>query len=254
MSPSTESRENRELASEIKFLVSRPVAEEVRAWARARLQPDPNARNGADLYEITSLYLDTDQFDVFHRRGSYGRSKYRVRRYNGAQMTFLERKLKTRGLVSKRRSLVPVTDLERLNLARPDPTWTGAWYHERLLLRRLRPICQISYDRMARVGLGPTGLIRLTVDENLRAWPLGSLLFAESDPALAMLSDQAIIELKYREPLPPLFKELVEQFALKAQPLSKYRLAVRSLGFVPNEPEPPANPETPPAPAVCLSC
>jgi hypothetical protein len=37
---------------------------------------------------------------VFHRRGSFGRSKYRIRRYGEAQVGFLERKLKTRGLLT----------------------------------------------------------------------------------------------------------------------------------------------------------
>ncbi|HYE31084.1 MAG TPA: polyphosphate polymerase domain-containing protein [Methylomirabilota bacterium] len=233
MSPSTESRENRDLATEIKFLVPKPLAEQIRVWARQRLEPDPNGKDGRDLYEITSLYMDTADFDVFHRRGSYGRSKFRVRRYNSGPVAFLERKLKTRGLVSKRRSLVTLEELARLSAPQPDRSWLGAWYHERLLLRKLQPICQISYHRMARVGICPTGLIRLTVDENLRAWPLASLQFREDDQAFGLLTDQAIIELKYREPLPALFKELAETFSIKPQALSKYRLAARSLGLAP---------------------
>jgi hypothetical protein len=43
MSPSIDVRENREFASEIKFLVSPALAEQIRDWARARLAPDPNA-------------------------------------------------------------------------------------------------------------------------------------------------------------------------------------------------------------------
>ncbi|MFO1515199.1 MAG: hypothetical protein U1F83_20255, partial [Verrucomicrobiota bacterium] len=70
MSPSTDSRENREFASEVKFLISLPLAEQIRDWARARLLPDPYAGGEAgDGYQITSLYFDTAQFDVFHRRG-----------------------------------------------------------------------------------------------------------------------------------------------------------------------------------------
>jgi len=80
MSPSTDLRENREFASEIKFLVSPALADQIRDWARGRLAPDPNAAGeSGDAYPVRSLYLDTERFDVFHRKGSFGRSKYRVR-------------------------------------------------------------------------------------------------------------------------------------------------------------------------------
>src|SRR5436190_16885391 len=98
MSPSLDLRENREFASEIKFQVPQNVAETIVEWARGRLSPDPNATEGlSDSYQITSLYFDTDQFDVFARNGSFGRTKYRIRRYGPSETVFLERKLKTRG-------------------------------------------------------------------------------------------------------------------------------------------------------------
>ena len=50
-----QSRENRALAYEIKALIPVEQAREVRAWARARMQPDPNAESGAgDIYRITA--------------------------------------------------------------------------------------------------------------------------------------------------------------------------------------------------------
>src|SRR5213083_985669 len=113
LSSSTELRENREFASEIKFLVGPVLADQIRHWARARLAPDPNAEEEAlGAYQITSLYFDTEQSDVFHRRGSFGRSKYRIRRYGQSEVAFLERKLKTRGFLTKRRSIVKLDELE----------------------------------------------------------------------------------------------------------------------------------------------
>ena len=115
MSPSTDVPENCEFASELKFVAGPAKAEQIRNWASTRLLPDPNASDGAiDTYQITSLYFDTKHFDAFHRRGSFGRSKYRIRRYGANQDAFLERKLKTRGLLSKRRSLVKLDELKRL--------------------------------------------------------------------------------------------------------------------------------------------
>ena len=116
LSPSLNVRENRALASEIKFVVTAEQAEGIAGWARTRLGADPNAGGENDVYRITSLYFDTDGFDVFHRNGSFGRGKYRVRRYDTSKSAFLERKLKTHNLVCKRRTKVKIR--EHLHLHR----------------------------------------------------------------------------------------------------------------------------------------
>lgn len=232
MSPSTDSRENREFASEIKFLISRARADQIRSWARARLSADPHAGGAAgDGYQITSLYFDTSQFDVFHRRGSFGRSKYRIRRYGDGEIAFLERKLKTRGLLTKRRSIVPLNELEQLAGDEVERDWPGHWFHRRLLARGLNPVCQISYQRTARVAMTQYGPIRLTLDDNLRAVPTTDWHFNEAEGQL-ILKDQVILEMKFRYAMPALFKYLVEEFALTPKPFSKYRLAAARLGLV----------------------
>src|SRR2546427_12188550 len=76
MSPATELRENREFASEIKFLVSPSLADQIRDWARGRLAPDPNAAGEAGhAYPVTDLYFDTGEVCVFHRKGSFARDQ-----------------------------------------------------------------------------------------------------------------------------------------------------------------------------------
>lgn len=229
MSPSIDTRENREFASEIKFLVSPLLARQIRDWARARLAPDPHAGGQAgDGYHITSLYFDTAQFDVFHRRGSFGRSKYRIRRYGQSEIAFLERKLRTRGLLAKRRSIAKLDELERLADASPERNWTGYWFHRRLQARGLETVCQISYDRIARVAMTYYGPIRLTLDNNLRALPVAGLGFSDQEGA-PILENRIILELKFRYEMPVLFKNLAEEFALNSQPFSKYRLAAAAL-------------------------
>lgn len=232
MSPSIDSRENREFASEMKFLVSPALADQIRGWARAQLCPDPYAGGAAgDGYRITSLYFDTERFDVFHRHGSYGRSKLRIRRYGQGEVVFLERKLKTRGLLTKRRSMVKLEELERLAESEVDRDWAGYWFHRRRLARGLNPVCQISYCRTARVAMTTYGPIRLTLDENLRALPAAGMWFSEREAAPVM-DDQVILELKFRYGMPALFKYLVEEFALTPRPFSKYRQAAATLGLV----------------------
>src|SRR5262245_21781384 len=113
MSPSTNTRESREQASEFKFLVEPGLADQIRDWARSQLVSDPHG-NGlcGDSYRITSLYFDTQQWDVFNKNGSYKRSKYRIRKYGNSDVVFLERKLRRRGIISKRRSVVEIDQLE----------------------------------------------------------------------------------------------------------------------------------------------
>src|SRR3954451_22707030 len=129
-----QSRENRLFAYEIKFLIPTEQGYQLRQWARERMRPDPNTASGSgDEYRITSLYFDTQDLDVFHKRGSYGRCKYRARRYDASAMVFLERKLRSDRLVTKRRTLVNLSELERLRQDECDARWSGAWFQRRML-------------------------------------------------------------------------------------------------------------------------
>ncbi len=230
---SEESREHRPFAAEVKFLLAPSEANAIRAWARGKLPPDPHGSGeNADYYRITSLYADTAAQDVFFRRGSFGRSKYRVRRYTDSDMVFLERKLRTKNLLTKRRTLVPIGDLALLESS-PDSwpdDWPGKWFGHRLAARRLAPVCQVAYDRVARLANTPCGFARLTMDENLQAWPTGRRKFQDG-PSQPVLADKVILELKYRVGMPAVFKALVEEFGLRPAPVSKYRLSMAALGL-----------------------
>jgi len=222
--------ERREFASEIKFLIPRDRVDGVIAWAREHLDADPNGTGpDQDTYRITSLYFDTRRFDVFHGRDSFGRSKYRVRRYNGADTVFLERKTKTRNWVSKRRSLVESTTLPRLKAATAARDWPGFWFHRRLLGRQLQPVCQISYVRTARMGMAEGHPVRLTLDRDLHALARTPHSFDGESAGVPLLADAWILELKYRHALPAIFKRLITEFAPVPQRISKYRLAVAAL-------------------------
>ena len=101
----THARETRDGAREVKFLVPAATAARILAWARTRLIADPHAGGPTgDEYHTTTIYLDTDDRAVYQRRGSYGRSKYRIRRYGTAHLAWIERKLRTNTLLSKRRT------------------------------------------------------------------------------------------------------------------------------------------------------
>ncbi len=229
-----ESRENRAFAYEIKYLVPAEQALELREWARSSMRPDPNTASGTgDGYRITSLYYDTEQLDVFHKKGSFGRSKYRVRRYDASHMVFLERKLRSERLVSKRRTLVNLSELERLRQDECDRQWSGAWFQRRMLARGMNPSCQVSYKRTALVSENDAGFVRLTLDDDLRAWKSNGPEFHALAGGRLLMRNHMILEMKFRLAMPAMFKQALEEFRLQAQPISKYRLAVTGLGYAP---------------------
>lgn len=221
--------EVREAANEVKFLVDPGCARRIGEWARIYLGPDPNAPQDSDCYQTTSLYFDTEDLDGLCQRGSYARSKYRVPRYSGAEGVFLERKLKKDGAVRKRRSIVGVDDLNRLACSNAERGWNGYWFHRRLLARQLRPVCQISYRRMARESETSSGPLRLTLDRDLRAHRPDGLRFDNIAKGIALSENQLILELKFRHEMPALFIRFIGEFRLRPEAVSKYRLAAAAL-------------------------
>ena len=221
-------------AFELKFLLTETEARQIEAWARRRLTLDPHgdpALGGA--YHTTSLYCDTPQLDVYHRAPSYKRRKFRVRRYGAAPWTFLERKSKWGDRVAKRR--VAITDEELVHLTRPMSLvdWPGHWFHRSLFMRRLQPACLIAYQRLAYFGSCPESPLRLTLDRRVRGILCADWRVSPFDAGLPLLTEQVILELKFRNALPTPFMELVQQMRLTPDAVSKYRRCRDAWGVPP---------------------
>jgi hypothetical protein len=232
--PVFDRRETRSFAREIKFLLPVETGLQIRDWARTNLEPDPSGVGpSGDQYATTSLYYETPGFDVFHQKESYGRAKYRIRRYGLDDYIFLERKFRTDRLLAKRRTSVPLEGLERLGEPTADPGWAGYWFHRRVLTRGLKPLVQVSYERTARLGSSPLGPIRLTIDTNLRVLPLPDRAFLPGT-GLPLVESKCILELKYVQDLPAIFKQLIEMYAITAGRVSKYRLGLGALDYSPS--------------------
>jgi hypothetical protein len=227
-----DTRETRAAAREIKFVVEERLATPIKDWARRHLQADPHGHGSfGDEYAISTLYFDTSRFDVLRRHESFGRAKYRVRRYGDADAVFFERKLRKPDLLIKRRTRDGIEALGRLTDGVVDPGWAGQWFQRRLVARGLRPVCQISYQRTARVARTAEGPTRLTLDSGIRALAIDAPRF-ESEPGDEVLAGRLVLELKYHARVPALFRRLIEDFALTPQAASKYRLGMGTIGQV----------------------
>ena len=140
-------RETRAHAREIKFVVDAARGPELQAWMRANLAPDEFGSGPEhDQFETSSLYFETGQFDVFHRRGSFGKSKYRVRRYGSSPIMFLERKFRTDRVLIKRRTTAA---LRRLGW-RVITVWECELGHPDKLRSRLTRLLAVSAVRQTR--------------------------------------------------------------------------------------------------------
>jgi hypothetical protein len=145
---------------------------------------------------------------------------------------FLERKFRTDRILIKRRTTAALDDFDRIEGDVADPGWYGYWFHRRLIARTLRPLVQVSYVRTARLGQSPYGKVRMTIDFDLRVLPLPDRAFLPGT-GLPLLEGKNIIEMKYCVVLPAVFRQLIEEFALKSQPVSKYRAGLALLGLSP---------------------
>jgi hypothetical protein len=219
-------------AFELKFLVDRKIAAQIESWARERMMIDPHGhqhRNGA--YTTTTLYCDTAGLDVFLKSPCYRRRKFRLRRYGDCDEAFLERKTKAQQKVRKRRTSIPIAELPFLEGAVSTDDWEGHWFHRRILLKGLAPSCALSYDRIAFGKPAEEGTMRLTLDRHIFSQRTSAWEFPRPGKGLAVLRNQAILELKYQTVLPTLFKELLELFGLQPSAHSKYRSAMQAWGI-----------------------
>lgn len=219
-------------AYEVKFLLSESKAQHVEAWASQHLAYDPHVDPArGNTYHTTSVYLDTAALDIFHGRAPFRRRKFRIRRYGTEPRVYLERKSRTGDRVRKRRTLIGYGELGLLHDPTFNHTWPGCWFHRRLHVRRLRPTCQISYVRAAFMGENSQGPLRLTLDRQVRCAPASA--WSPSDPQgeLPLLTGEVVLELKFRDSLPTLYKRLMHELALIPGVVSKYRLAVQAWGL-----------------------
>jgi hypothetical protein len=222
--------------AEIKFLVDESTGIRIREWARGRLEPDEHGAGPyRDEYRVSTLYLDTAARDVFHRRGSYGRSKYRIRRYGDESRVFLERKLRTSSRLAKRRTDIPLETLGLLPGRDLEDDDSTAWFRRRVSVRQLEPVCRVSYLRTARLANTPDGRVRMTLDYSLTASTADAFAIDGPGPA-PLLTGHMILELKFRGAMPTVFRELADTFALSPGRASKYRTAADVLGVASLEP------------------
>lgn len=229
-------------AFELKFELSHDDVFRMKAWAVRHLRPDPHGADGC--YRVTSVYCDTPEFDVFHRSAGYRAGKLRLRRYGSTSSVFLERKIKKGDQIRKRRVEVAPEELLQLSACVsggiPPAGWPAGWFLEHALKKQVTPTCRVGYRRTAFFGMSGRQSVRLTIDENMigvahRGWEAQPLL-----EGLELLPGRALLELKFQDAMPELFRPLLTELPSRTAGVSKYRRCVRLCGLARDKTSPAA--------------
>lgn len=220
-------------AFELKFELSLEQVFRMKSWAARHLRPDPHGVDGC--YRVTSVYCDTPEFDVFHRSAGYRTGKLRLRRYGSESFVFLERKIKRGDQIRKRRVEVVSEDLQRLAAclggAMSPPSWEAGWFLDHALKKQVAPTCRVGYRRTAYYGMSGRQNVRLTIDENLIGVPARGWEVPALQEGLDLLPGGAMLELKFQDAMPELFRPLLAELPLRTAGVSKYRRCVRLCGL-----------------------
>jgi hypothetical protein len=225
---------NEQRRIELKYPIAPELADQVRAWAREHLDRDPYGSGAhGDSYEVHTVYFDTPNLDLYRRSGAARRTKYRVRRYEDASCLWLESKSKKRSVVRKTRTMVDrqeLMDRVKTEVSSPDCpglAWHGEWFFERTSEIGMRPTANLTYQRFARTATLEGRPLRLTIDRQLRATHVACwepiAMDSTSHPSLVVTE---VLELKFSDFMPHLFKQLLLEFPLAGRGFSKYRTAM----------------------------
>jgi SPX domain protein involved in polyphosphate accumulation len=227
--------------NEIKYYVPLDKVAAIKEFIKPYVNLDPYAVNqNNQQYTIRSIYLDSPQLDFYYQKmdGLPVRRKLRIRVYNDFDpnaIGFLEIKRRYNKTIVKERAKYPFSDIE--HLLNPD---NGEWgvlkqMNGTLVLSKfiynitkleLAPVVLIIYERDAYIGK-LDNRVRLTIDYNIRSRKCDQIDTIFKDGNLFPVIDQeGILELKFDCFMPKWMRELVQEFKISPESISKYCMSI----------------------------
>jgi hypothetical protein len=224
---------------ELKYLIPESIAQRVSEFIQQYLELDEFAigqRNSS--YAVHSLYLDSDDWTIYHRtlNGDRNRYKLRIRYYteDPAVPVFCEIKRREKDVIHKHRCAVRRTAVPDI-LSGLEPRPEGLFNPKPQDLEALRefmrlgqtlgtgPKLHIFYQREAYVN-DFNNEVRVTLDRDVRAGPRfdGLLPTICERPYECSPEGLVILELKFTSRFPGWYRDLVETFSLAQTGAAKY--------------------------------
>ena len=221
----------RKYRNEIKYIVSKAIALELKSKLSCILDYDPNADKNGE-YIIKSLYFDDLENTAYYEKldGVLYRKKYRIRTYNDDDKYIrLERKYKHNNLTSKDQILISkkiyskILDGNVEDIELKDEDNLLSQFITEIRVKHLVPSVIVEYKRTPFIY--PLSNIRITLDEKIKSGRYNYDILDDNTQTYDVINqDEVVLEVKYDEFLPEHIEKVLETVPAYRQAVSKFAL------------------------------
>ena len=219
----------RKYRNEIKFIISKTMAEVLKQRLSLIMSIDTNSYNSDNSYLIRSLYFDNENSDAYYEKmdGVEYRKKYRIRIYNfDDKFIRLECKYKHNNMTSKDQILIDkdlcskIIDgkIDEIDLTKDNLLRQFALDYR---LNRLEPSIIVDYNRVAFTY--HVSDVRITFDSQIKSGMYNYNLFDKNATTYSVIDDnQMVLEVKFNEILPESIALILQTVPTFRQAFSKF--------------------------------
>ena len=219
----------RKYRNEIKFIISKTMAEVLKQRLSLIMSVDTNSYNSDNSYLIRSLYFDNENSDAYYEKmdGVEYRKKYRIRIYNfDDKFIRLECKYKHNNMTSKDQILIDkelcskIIDgkIDEIDLTKDNLLRQFALDYR---LNRLNPSIIVDYNRVAFTY--HVSDVRITFDSQIKSGMYNYNLFDKNATTYSVIDDnQMVLEVKFNEILPESIALILQTVPTFRQAFSKF--------------------------------
>ncbi len=219
----------RKYRNEIKFIISKTMAEVLKQRLSLIMSVDTNSYNNDNSYLIRSLYFDNENSDAYYEKmdGVEYRKKYRIRIYNfDDKFIRLECKYKHNNMTSKDQILIDkelcskIIDgkIDGIDLTKDNLLRQFALDYR---LNRLEPSIIVDYNRVAFTY--HVSEVRITFDSQIKSGMYNYNLFDKNATTYSVIDDnQMVLEVKFNEILPESIALILQTVPTFRQAFSKF--------------------------------
>ena len=219
----------RKYRNEIKFIISKTMAEVLKQRLSLIMSVDNNSYNSDNSYLIRSLYFDNENSDAYYEKmdGVEYRKKYRIRIYNfDDKFIRLECKYKHNNMTSKGQILIDkelcikIIDgkIDEIDLTKDNLLRQFALDYR---LNRLEPSIIVDYNRVAFTY--HVSDVRITFDSQIKSGMYNYNLFDKNATTYRVIDDnQMVLEVKFNEILPESIALILQTVPTFRQAFSKF--------------------------------
>lgn len=219
----------RKYRNEIKFIISKTMAEVLKQRLSLIMSVDTNSYNSDNSYLIRSLYFDNENSDAYYEKmdGVEYRKKYRIRIYNfDDKFIRLECKYKHNNMTSKDQILIDKElcskiingKIDEIDLTKDNLLRQFALDYR---LNRLNPSIIVDYNRVAFTY--HVSEVRITFDSQIKSGLYNYNLFDKNATTYSVIDDnQMVLEVKFNEILPESIALILQTVPTFRQAFSKF--------------------------------